>query len=537
MKPSKEKTHDLLDFAKANKNFWLLSAVLLIFFAILIFLTPYLHDDWPWGSQIGDERIESWFEGYNGRYSGNLLVLLLTRSEFVQVITVSLSLLTFCFVPLLLLKKKAVMPLMLCAFLLLTMPRELFVQGVIWTSGYSNYFPPMLITLLYFCIVQEYLEDIHPSYSTKKHVIVSALTLVMGFIGSMFMENVTIYNVIAAFAVLVLVFIKHKKVFPIHISFFVGCIVGAICMFTNSAYSNVANDTDFYRSFLSWENIGVIMEHIDLIFVQLFCKAFPLLILISSACVIMTAKSIMNTSAQSKAIKVGFGCIVTNAISLLILLAKGLFPNWNIIYGNKIASIAVITLFALLWCFSVLFMVIFNVKDGVLKTKMLLLILSVPVMVAPLAVVNPLNSRCLTPAYLTLAVFCVVLVDGVFDKLPIVEAAKKIFSVVLLCSVGALFIVYISIYASVRNYEIMRIEYLEKQIEAGEQNELICSRLPYATGEYFVYTDKPIDKNWEWRFKCFYKLDTKASIKFVSVEEFDKWRLEFDSKQQQNSDN
>lgn len=532
MEHSTKKPHNFHSCIIANKKIIIASAVLLAFFVILVFLAPYTHDDWPWGSQIGEERIESWFEGYNGRYSGNLLVLLLTRSEFIQVVTVSLSLLIFCFIPLLFLKKKAVMPILLSAFLLLTMPREVFVQGVIWTSGYSNYFPPMLITLLYFCIVQEYFEDTPPTYSIKKHVALSAAVALMGFIGSMFMENVTIYNVIAALAVLVFVFVKHKKVFPVHVSFLAGCIVGAVCMFTNSAYSNVANDTDFYRSFLSLENIGVIMEHFDLIFVQLFCKAIPLLILVSAACVTMTAKSIMNSSVKSKGIKIGLGCIVANAISLIVLLAKGLFPEWNIIYANKNASIALITLFALLWCFSVLFMVIFNVKDGVLKTKMLLLILSVPVMVAPLAVVNPLNSRCLAPAYLTLAIFCVVLVDGVFNELPIIQSAKKIFSLVLLCSVGALLMFYISIYASVRNYEIMRIEYLEKQIEAGEQDELICSRLPYATGEYFVYTDKPIDKNWEWRFKSFYKLDTKASIKFVSVEEFDKWRLEFDAKQQ-----
>ena len=54
----------------------------LLFFVLcaLCFLYPYTGDDWAWGSSIGIERLNTWFDNYSGRYFGNLIVLALTRS-------------------------------------------------------------------------------------------------------------------------------------------------------------------------------------------------------------------------------------------------------------------------------------------------------------------------------------------------------------------------------------------------------------------------------------------------------------------------
>ena len=43
----------------------------------LSWLFPYTGDDWAWGSQIGLDRLHTWFDNYSGRYVGNLIVLAL----------------------------------------------------------------------------------------------------------------------------------------------------------------------------------------------------------------------------------------------------------------------------------------------------------------------------------------------------------------------------------------------------------------------------------------------------------------------------
>ena len=67
----------------------------IVTFIILIFLCwmfPYTGDDWAWGSSIGIERLNTWFDNYSGRYVGNLIVLALTRSNLLKTITMAFML-------------------------------------------------------------------------------------------------------------------------------------------------------------------------------------------------------------------------------------------------------------------------------------------------------------------------------------------------------------------------------------------------------------------------------------------------------------
>ena len=84
--------------------------VIAIFFAlslVLISLVPLFGDDWMWGSYRGEELLSSWFEGYNGRYVSNLLILGMTRSMVFRNITVALFFTLIVILPSLLLKRKS----------------------------------------------------------------------------------------------------------------------------------------------------------------------------------------------------------------------------------------------------------------------------------------------------------------------------------------------------------------------------------------------------------------------------------------------
>lgn len=66
---------------KENNKIWLRYIICFGLIAILCYLFPYTGDDWAWGSKIGIDRLNNWFENYNGRYVGNLIVLAMTRSN------------------------------------------------------------------------------------------------------------------------------------------------------------------------------------------------------------------------------------------------------------------------------------------------------------------------------------------------------------------------------------------------------------------------------------------------------------------------
>ena len=77
---------------KEKKMMWIRYAICFGVVAVLCYLFPYTGDDWAWGSQIGIDRLNQWFENYNGRYVGNLIVLVMTRSNLLKAVIMSVGL-------------------------------------------------------------------------------------------------------------------------------------------------------------------------------------------------------------------------------------------------------------------------------------------------------------------------------------------------------------------------------------------------------------------------------------------------------------
>ena len=77
---------------KENNKIWLSYIICFGLIAILCYLFPYTGDDWAWGSKIGIDRLNNWFENYNGRYVGNLIVLAMTRSNLLKAVIMSFCL-------------------------------------------------------------------------------------------------------------------------------------------------------------------------------------------------------------------------------------------------------------------------------------------------------------------------------------------------------------------------------------------------------------------------------------------------------------
>ena len=102
-------------------------------------LAPYVDDDWDWGGPGGLERLAQGFADYNGRYLGNVLVLLLTRSRALKAVAVGAGFFLMAYLPARAVAKGSGAALLLSLSLLLAMPSAMLGQTLAWASGFANY--------------------------------------------------------------------------------------------------------------------------------------------------------------------------------------------------------------------------------------------------------------------------------------------------------------------------------------------------------------------------------------------------------------
>lgn len=496
------------------------------FLTALVYTFPYSGDDWAWGGRIGLDRLRAAFRGYNGRYAGNLLVLVLTRSNFLRIAAVSSSLLLLAYLA----QKycgggrKILTP--FSVFLSLIVSNRIFAQSVVWTSGYSNYAPPALIALFYLCVTKNAFEEELPQYPRYAPF----LTAVLGFVGALFMENVSLYALAIAVFVIVFSYLRFKRFYLTHIFYFLGGLAGTILMFSNSAYRSVAAGKDSYRSVAFGEELKkTFAGRVEIIVRRFFMDNLFVFLIISVLCA-ATAAAYMEKNVHEKR-KRAFAqtALVCNVTSLGLLFAKKELPEWDFWpapYAGGSFSRPLFGLIICIYCFSILSVVVLCVGKKSVKYKLTFLLLNIPVIIAPLTVVDPVGPRCFFPPYATLIFFTTLLFDYVLDETGLKPSAVKRVGILISSAGLAVFIFLFSIYSTVRRYDVRRREYVERQLNAGYDVVKIC-RLPYKS---FVWTGDPENDTLAARYKQFYGIDNNVRLEPLDPDEFDAWAKEFDAR-------
>lgn len=183
-------------------------------FALLAFLFPYTGDDWMWGSSAGIRLLQKGFAGYDGRYAGDLLVLLLTRCKVAQILAVSGALFGMAY-------------------------------GITWIVNRDRlllFLVSAVLLLAFFCLfrlIQERTAERKPKYM--------AAALILGVVNALFVEHITLVNLFLGMVLLIYTWVTNRKmmVMAIPVLFLGGALLGAFLMFRNGAYHNVTSDTDF----------------------------------------------------------------------------------------------------------------------------------------------------------------------------------------------------------------------------------------------------------------------------------------------------
>ncbi|MFC6324081.1 DUF6056 family protein [Companilactobacillus baiquanensis] len=225
--------------------------IIFIIFGLIGYFMPLTGDDLNWGSYWGNNYFpQGHFLTYDGRYLGDLLVIVMTKVKPVAFVAYGLfsALIVFMIQKIRdqLNKPKFIglFTASIMATFLIIAPKSIFRQTLGWHAGFANYVPSVIFPLfLLYLFIKNY---------DKKEVHYYRTILFLSFLASvltqLFAEHMTILNCFIS-VVIWLFFRKHfydgaKKLFNYIL---LGNFIGAILMFINGAYIKILTGSDSYR--------------------------------------------------------------------------------------------------------------------------------------------------------------------------------------------------------------------------------------------------------------------------------------------------
>ncbi len=476
--------------------------IIFIFFLLLAIFIPYVHDDWGWGSAIGENLLRNKFSNYNGRYISNLFAILLTKSKIMMILIFSISSYLIFDLINMFLKLKNNNFYLLILILFFTMPTKTLFQGYTWVARFVNYTLSLLPILMYLY----YNKDMFSGRFSSDSIIKMVLLFILGIISSLFVEHLTLYNLILSLFVLIVNKIKKQKLSKTNLLYFFGSIIGTAIMFSNGAYVSVLNKSDEYRNVATNNFIENIFNKIEeMIAPFLVYKNIILIIFLTILISIVCYNLLKNKNIKNNKLKylILFYNILFLAYNLILLLN----PSWSVVADftstfNMLISITWYLFLILFVCICI---------DNKRKFRMLFLLISILVMSAPLLVVNPVGPRCFIPMYLFYIIFILDLTDYVIVKkyISVNENTIKMF----IYPVSLVVIVYVlSVYGYIFKFDLVR----SKVINKYRNNDYICiPKLPY--NYKYLHHSEPEDELFELKFKNFYNLDDNTKLEFNSI--------------------
>ena len=505
----------MMENVQKNKTLRLLTVLLSVAaVAAMLWCVPYFKDDWAWGSQIGLERLQSRFVGYNGRYLGNLLVMVLTRSLPVKIILMTAGVLALPLLVSRLANKKLFSLFPLCLLGVAVMPADLFRQTVVWASGFSNYMPPVLLTLCYLLLVWDLWGDTAPVQSKWG----PPCALLIGVCGALFMEHVTLYNLALAVAVLIFSKVKHHRTYATHWCFLVGALAGAGLMFTNSAYGFISSGKDQF-SYRSVAVGGTVQRYFDTIGGNIIrisnylteCNALMNVLLATLFCIAL--HRLFKKGGVTKGRRVWL--IISAGVLVAYAAYSCVLTVWAKIAGSNIARDSIAPgwrfAFTLLFSIALLLCILLGIQSRRRKSQMLFALVSVYVFCTPLFIVTPLTARCFLPCYTMFMLLAALLFDLIYRDTANQPKATRTAGAVFAACLIALSVFYATVFVQVKNFTDQRAAYVQTQIDRGEK-KVYLPMYPAYTGDYIRGSTPQDGSVWEERYKLFYHIDPAVDL-------------------------
>lgn len=483
-----------------------------LFFCVFFYLAyqaPYCHDEWQWGLDERIELMKNGFRNYNGRYLGNILALIITRSVWAKALILS-----GCSLWLFYLINRSILParidengsaatspspasdvffMVFAAFLLLSVPRTLFAQSYGWPAAFVNFVPPVILFLIYYNWTEPIYSHGLPQFS-KFQV---AMAVILGISVQLFSEHITVFVVLYAAWLVLFIWIKTKKISLLPLIYFLSSAAGALIMFSNAAYRRAATDTEGYKR-ISLSIGSMIRQFYTEISDHLFLNNWILNVLLAGVLIYLIARKNMRSLLSMEMLLVMCGYSVYSVFHKI-------YPAW-VFTGNENINNLVEAFLSLLFFANVLLCIWFCIEVNE-KYSVCILYLCAAFVSAPLVAANPIGPRCFYISYV-FQVLVLLKITGYLAK----QLKTDLYfpALVLVFVTIVLSVCYVKMFKNIGQVNRLRLEIIETSVAAGE-TEITLPMLPYS--EYY-WTTIPVDKTWEKRFKKFYHIPLKTKIKF-----------------------
>ena len=471
------------------------SSILLSLLIILGFLFIYTGDDWAWGSQIGLNRLNTFFKNYNSRYLGNLTVLLLTRSTLLKSIVIGTIIFGIINLLYKITNNKRIDIYLISTILILNTPKLIFKEAISWTSGFSNYATSTFLMLIFFYYIKDIQKnkiDNHTSFET-------ILLFILGLSSSLFIENFTIYNLLLTIFLVIYHKYKYKEFNNNLISHTLGSIAGFLLMFLNLSSSTSGNReiaSTIKDLFLRICNnyFGIIYE--ELIYHNIIINTLLIIF------IYLLMKKIKTNKTQKIAFYFSLSYVIYSLINII-------YPTWNIFleytphFEGIYTGIYIITTSHLL---------ITLIKEKLLKERIIFYIISIIILTLPLLIVSPIGSRLFFITYTIFIIIILELYNYIFKENMINKKTLKILALIITLSFIHLFSINITTYVENK----IRLNKISNDIK--ENKEII--KIKRFTYEDYIHGEATPTPNtiWEDRYKLFYKIPNDKEIIIIEKE-------------------
>lgn len=485
-----------------NRRKYYRAAIYILFFAaafLIAYWTPYCHDEWKWGLPERLELMKRGFANYNGRYLGDILSIIITRSVLAKTLIMSGVLTGILYVMdrgLAGREKeenagKRVFLLLLTVCLLMVIPKTLYAQSYGWSAAFVNFVPPVLLFLLYYNWTEEIWcgEGEERQFSAIKNVLAFLLALAT----QLFSEHITLFVVLYGAWVIAAAAIRKKKVAWCYITYFAGALIGALLMFTNGAYRKAAAGKGYKAITVSIAS----MYHqlCDVILDNLFLNNTVLNVLMAAALILLIIRKGKKTWM--------------NLVMTAFFVFFGTYCIWSKtspdLYAGGAQGIIKLAVSAI-W-FLCMLLCIWENMDGREKYSACILLCSSAVAAVPLLAANPIGPRCFYFCYvlqcMALLKIAGYLVEGEVRDFYYPAAAMAFLAVML----GA---VYLRIFSVNGATDRERREIIRASVQSGAE-QITLPSMPYP--EYCWLTVPP-NEEWEKYFKNFYGIPLDVELIF-----------------------
>lgn len=496
-----------MPFRSVKPSRAVLACVVCCICLVLASMVLYVHDDLGWGSQSGLDLLSRGFDGENGRYLGNLLVLGLTRSQLFKTLFMGICLTLMTLLPAMNApreRRTGAMLLMCC--LMGALPTNIARQTLGWVSGFANYGTSATLIAVFLLPALALAADFDPARAPRP--VWWPAMFVLGLAGALLMENVTIF-----FCVVPLGLYLYGLRRGVRAHGMLLCSLGAVCgaalMFSNSVYGVIFSGGDSYGRTISllnaplqalaacWNTFATDMVYPFLL------DCIPMLLAFSVA---LLAQAVRERGAnRSRLLAAARYYCICMPLWPIVQKLHPLYAPLRAYTPHLTAALC------LLYAVSLGVVLLLSFPQGATRRRCLLLYLSVFVLVAPLSAVTPVGGRCFLPSYVIMALLCTLLLQEAFAgvRLPHAHTALALVA----CFYAAL---WLHVYYFNARTQDERLAYLYEQVEQGAQSAVIAE-LPYPG---YVWIASPYDPSEAMTFKRFYGLPEDLELTVISYPEW-----------------